>query len=119
MFVKGAMMKTALVIAVACVGLITAMTGTAFAASKTNQVSIRYEPPKNPAHERIYTDLKQRGALEKLQIFFSPFRLPSKLRISLEGCDGEADAFYDYAAITICYEYVYQLRSGECGSIAA
>jgi hypothetical protein len=44
-----------------------------------------------------------------LQILLSPFRLPETLRISLAGCDGEPDAFYDYAAITICYEYVYQL----------
>jgi hypothetical protein len=81
--VKGAMMKTALALAVACMVLVNAMAGTAFAASKTNRVSIRYELPKNPAHQEIYTELKRRGALEKLQIFFSPFRLPSKLRISL------------------------------------
>jgi hypothetical protein len=103
------MMKTTLTLAVACVVLVTAMTGTAFAASKTNQISIRYVPPKNPAHERIYTEMKQRGALEKLQKFLSPIRLPRTLLVSLEGCDGEADAWYDYAAITICYEYVYQL----------
>jgi hypothetical protein len=103
------MMKTALALAVAGILFATAMAGAVFAASKTNRVSIRYEPPENPAHERIYKVLKQRGALEKMQKFFSPFRLPSKLRISLAGCDGEPDAFYDYAAITICYEYVYQL----------
>ena len=27
----------------------------------------------------------------------------------MKGCDGEADAWYDYAAITICYEYVAEL----------
>jgi hypothetical protein len=91
-YLKSAMMKTVLALSVACVVLGTAMTGTAFAASKNNQVNIRDVPPKNPVHERIYTELKQRGALEKLQIFFSPFRLPSKLRISLEGCDGEPGA---------------------------
>jgi hypothetical protein len=41
---KGAMMKTTLALAVACVVLVTAMTGTAFAASKTNQISVRYVP---------------------------------------------------------------------------
>jgi len=89
--------------------LITAMATPAFAASKTNRVSIRYVPPKNPVHQEIYTDLKQRGSLEKLQTLLSPFLLPRTLRISLEGCDGEADAFYEDAAITICYEFVSEL----------
>jgi len=108
-YVTGAMMKTTLAIAVTGMILITAVATTAFAASKTNRVSIRYVPPKNPVHQEIYTDLKQRGALEKLQKLLSPFRLPKKLRISLTGCDGEADAFYEDARITICYEYVAEL----------
>ena len=100
------MMKPVLALTVTWMVLVTAMAGTAFAASKTNQVSIRYEPPKNPAHQEVYTELMQRGVLEKLQIFFSPFRLPRTLQISLAGCDGEADAFYEDDAITICYELV-------------
>ena len=107
--VNGAMMKTALAITVAGMILITAMAMPAFAASKANRVSIRYVPPKNPVHQEIYTKLKQRGALEKLQKLLSPFRLPRTLRISLTGCDGEADAFYEDGDITICYEYVAEL----------
>ena len=87
----------------------TASATTAFTASKTNQISIRYVPPKNPAQLQVYTQLKQRGVLEKLQVFLSPFRLPRTLRISMAGCDGEPDAFYEYAEITICYEYVDDL----------
>jgi len=107
--VNGAMMKTALAVTVAGMILITAMAMPAFAASKANRVSIRYVPPKNPAHQEIYTKLKQRGALEKLQKLLSPFRLPRTLRISLTGCDGEADAWYEDDDITICYEYVAEL----------
>ena len=102
-------MKTTLAINIVGMILITAMATTAFAASKTDRVSIRYVPPKNPAHQEIYTDLKQRSALEKLQQLLSPVLLPKKLRISLAGCDGEADAFYEDAAITICYEYIDEL----------
>jgi hypothetical protein len=108
-YVKDAMMKTALTIAVAGMILISAMAMPAFAASKTNRVSIRYVPPKNPAHQEIYTELKQRGALEKLQKLLSPIRLPETLRISLDECDGEPDAFYEDAEITICYEYIDEL----------
>ena len=103
------MMKTSLVLAAATTILVTAMATTAFAASKVNRVKVRYVPPENPAHQEIYTKLKQRGALEKLQKLLSPVRLPRTLRISLEGCDGEADAFYEDASITICYEYIDEL----------
>jgi hypothetical protein len=106
---KGAMMKTALALTVAGMILVTAMVMTAFGASKTDRIKIRYVTPKNPAHQPIYTDLKQREALEKLQKFLSPVRLPETLRISLAECDGEADAFYEDAEITICYEFIYEL----------
>lgn len=102
-------MKTTLAINIVGMILITAMATTAFAASKTHRVDIRYVPPKNPEHQEIYTKLKQRGSLEKLQQLLSPVSLPKKLRISLAGCDGEADAFYDDATITICYEFVSEL----------
>ena len=91
--------------------LISSLASPASAAAKTGQISIRYAPPSNPAHQALYEDMKQRGALEKLQKLLSPIRLPETLRISLDGCDGEPDAFYDYdeTAITICYEYVAEL----------
>ncbi len=102
-------MKTALALAAAGVVLVTATATTAFAAAKANRVSISYVPPKNPAHQRIYERLKERRVLEKLQEFVSPFRLPRTLKVSLAGCDGEADAFYGDDAITICYEYIDEL----------
>jgi hypothetical protein len=103
------MMKNVLALAVSGIILICALSMTAFAASKSNRVSIRYVPPKNPVHQKIYMELKQRASLERLQKFLSPIRLPEKLRISLAECDGEADAFYEDAAITICYEYINEL----------
>ena len=102
-------MKTFLTLVVAGMILFSATATTAFAASKVNRVKVRYVSPENPAHEHIYTELKQRGALEKLQTLLSPVRLPKTLHISLEGCDGEADAFYEDAEITICYEYIDEL----------
>ena len=109
-YVNGAMMRTSLALAVFGMVLVTAMTTTAFAASKTNRISVRYVTPKNPAHQEIYTEYKQLRSLEKLQKFLSPIRLPETLRISLAECDGEPDAFYEDAEITICYEYIYELK---------
>jgi hypothetical protein len=83
---------------------------TALSASKSNRIRISYELPKQPEHEPLYGQLKERRVLERLQELLSPFRLPRTLKISLAGCDGEADAFYGEDAITICYEYVEELR---------
>jgi hypothetical protein len=102
-------MKSTVTLAIAGFVLIAAMATPVFAASKTNRIKIRYVPPEHAAHQEIYTDLKQHGSLEKLQKFFSPVRLPETLRISLSECDGEADAFYEDAEITICYEYIKEL----------
>ncbi len=73
------------------------------------EVTIAYVPPKNPDHQLIYERLKDRRSLEKLQEFLSPFRLPRPLKFKLEGCDGDANAFYEDDTITICYEYIDEL----------
>jgi Putative metallopeptidase len=86
------------------------VTTTQAAPARANRVSVSYVPPKNPAHQPIYDQLKEVSFLEKLQQFLSPFRLPRALLVKVEGCDGDANAFYENNVITICYEYVEQLR---------
>lgn len=78
--------------------------------AKTNRISVNYVFPTKPEHQEIYKELKQRQSLENLQAFLSPFRLRWALVISLEECDGEADASYWEGQITICYEYIEELR---------
>ena len=78
-------MKTALVLAVAGMLLVTATVVTALAASKPHQVSVSYVLPKNPKLLRVYELLKERRALEKLQEFLSPFRLPRALKVLVAG----------------------------------
>ena len=102
-------MRTVQTLAVGSMLVATMIPMTAFADSQTNRVQIRYEPPKNPEHGLIYEEFESHRALEKLQEFLSPFRLPRTLTIMAAGCDGEADAFYGDDEITICYEYVDEL----------
>ena len=102
-------MKAVLISAIAGTLLITVAAVPAQEASKPNQVSISYELPKNPKHQRIYKRMKEHRSLENLQEFLSPFRLPRPLKIELAGCDGEADAKYFDNVITICYEYLDEL----------
>jgi hypothetical protein len=104
------MMKNSLVLAVNGMILITALAMNACTAEKTSQVRANYVPPKNPAHQQVYELLKERQSLEKFQELLSPFRLPWTLNISLAECDGEADAMYSDGTITICYEYIEDLR---------
>jgi len=104
------MMKKNLALAGIGMIVLTALTTTAFAAAKTNQVTIEYVPPKNPAHQPIYDLLKERHSLENLQEFLSPFKLQWPLKLLLTGCDGEADAMYSDDVITICYEYIEDLQ---------
>lgn len=75
---------------------------------RTHQIDIAYAEPKNPAHQRLRDLLIQARVLEQVQEILSPFRLPQRLPISIEGCDGELEARYLYseARIKVCYEYL-------------
>jgi hypothetical protein len=113
------MMKNSLVLAGKGMILVAALAMTACSTAKTNQtnetnatnqIRIKYVPPENPAHQDLYETAQERNSLENLQEFLSPFRLPWPLNIELTGCDGEADAMYAQDTITICYEYIEELR---------
>src|SRR6201991_4120440 len=86
------------------------VTTTQAASARANRVSVSYVPPKNPAHQPILDQLKEVSFLEKFQKFLTPFRLPRALLVKVEGCNGDANAFYENDVITICYEYIEQLR---------
>ena len=79
-------------------------------AAQANRVTVSYVLPKNSAHQPIYEQLKEVRFLESLQQFLSPFRLPRPLLVKVEGCDGDANAWYEDNVITICYEYIEELR---------
>src|SRR5262244_2829804 len=73
------------------------------------RIHIEYVPPKNPDHQALFDQLKQRQSLEKVQAILAPFRLPRDVWIRLVGCDGDANAWYGpnngQPTITVCYEY--------------
>jgi hypothetical protein len=75
-----------------------------------NRMQVEYVPPTNPAHQPLYTMLKERRALEKLQGIFSPFRLPIDLTLRTVGCDGVSNAWYHRPAVSVCYEYLSEIQ---------
>jgi hypothetical protein len=77
---------------------------------RSDRIQISYVPPKNAAHETIFRRLKEFQVLENLKQFLSPLRLPRALRLKVEGCDGESNAWYEDDAVTVCYEYLDDIR---------
>lgn len=72
----------------------------------SERIVIAYVEPTNPAHKPLYDLLKENGALERVKRILEPIRWPRPLRLELKGCDGESNAFYEDAVVTVCYEYV-------------
>ena len=88
-----------------------AMLGTPAVAdqARPNRIRIEYVPPKNPDFQPIYDLLKEHHALEKLQEIFSPFRLQADLTLKTIEC-GVSNAWYQRPTLTICYEYLNDIR---------
>jgi hypothetical protein len=72
---------------------------------KTNQFDYHYIEPTNPEHRPIYERLKQARLLEQLQIYLAPLRLPQRVNLKVQGCNGWANATFWGDDIIVCYEY--------------
>lgn len=72
---------------------------------RTHQVDVQYVEPKNASHSELYAALRKMRVLEQLEEFLSPVRLPRRIMIRTEGCDGKARSSFDIDTITVCYEY--------------
>ena len=77
--------------------------------ARTNRIQIEYVPPKNPEFQSLLDSLKANHALEKMQETFAPFRLSTDLNLRTMEC-GMANAWYQRPTVTICYEYLNDIR---------
>ena len=75
-----------------------------------NRIRIEYGPPKTSEQQALYDLMMQHRPLEKFQEIFSPFRLPIELTLRVKDCDGISNAWYERPVVTICYEYVTDIR---------
>lgn len=78
-------------------------------AGETRQIDVAYLPPKDPQHQPLYELLKDKRALEKLQEILSAFRLPRRVLLKVEGCDGVANAYSGDGNVMVCYEYLDEI----------
>jgi hypothetical protein len=112
---KGANMTHSLRVALPLFAAALALVGVApaFAAKMTTgRIHIEYVPPKTADLQALFARLKERGALEKTQAIFTPFRLPRDVTIQTIEC-GESNAWYQPVdgrpTVTLCYEYLQEI----------
>ena len=74
--------------------------------TKTNSIDIQYVEPQSAEHRQVLQLVKEGRTLEKIQALLSPIRLPRRLLMKTQGCDGVSNAWYDGEAVTVCYEYL-------------
>ena len=74
------------------------------------QIDIAYVEPKNPDFRPFYDKLKKRQALEELQAFLAPLRLPRKLAVKTDECGGSGVHYQPGGPATICYEYIARIE---------
>src|SRR5262245_17397204 len=74
--------------------------------SKPDSIDISYVEPKSPDNQAIYRLLKERQALEKLRDLLKPLRLPHRLVLRTQDCEGVSNAWSDEESVTVCYEYL-------------
>src|SRR3954470_9524106 len=74
--------------------------------ARPERIAIRYVEPTDPAHKSLYEVAKDNQVLERVRDLLAAVRWPRTLQLVLQGCDGEANAFYGDAVVTVCYEYL-------------
>lgn len=84
----------------------------ATAQAQAQRLIIEYVAPAHAGHKLIYDLLKQNRTLELVQGLLAPVRWPRPLTLELKGCDGVSNAWYQDAAITVCYELVDDIWRG-------
>ncbi len=75
-------------------------------------IQIEYKEPVNAEHRPVYERLKRRMVLEEYKEFMSPLKFTRALHVSLSGCNGVVNAFYQSGdrRITYCYEYIVHMQ---------
>jgi len=70
------------------------------------RVAVEYAEPTNPAHKPLHEIARDKQVLERVRQLLAPVRWPRTLQLILKGCDGESNAWYENAVVTVCYEYL-------------
>ena len=79
---------------------------------KNPKINISYVEPRNPKYKPIHERLTRLKALETLQQFLSPLKLPAAITLKVDECDGAlAVPYKPEGPAVICYEYIQVIEA--------
>jgi hypothetical protein len=73
---------------------------------KNRMIDVAYVTPKDAKFKPIYDRLRASHALETLQEFLAPLRLPTRLTIKVDQCGATQAVYKPQGPVTVCYEYI-------------
>src|ERR1043165_7693141 len=76
---------------------------------RTRSIDVLYVAPKTAELKPVYEYVKSARALEKMRDLLSALRLPRRLLVKTDSCDGESNAWYEDKVVTICYEFLDEI----------
>jgi hypothetical protein len=82
-----------------------------------NRVRIEYLEPSNKDLLPVYWVMMRRRPLQRIREIFSPLRLPVELTVRTKEC-GMSNAWYQRPTITLCYEYLREMRDAAPGNLS-
>src|SRR6516162_1585259 len=80
---------------------------------RPNRIDILYAAPKTADLKPIHELVTKARVLERVRDLLVPLRLPRRLLLKIEGCDGVSNAWYDGEAVTVCYEFLDEIWKNE------
>src|SRR5215475_4514888 len=88
---------------------------------KNPKIDVSYVEPRNQKYRAIYGRLTRLKALETLQQFLSPLKLPSAITLKVDECGGALSVPYvaESRSVTICYEYMWEVEASVPGQGSA
>jgi hypothetical protein len=98
------------------VAALAALLGASVAAAAPMRPSERfhvsYQVPEDARYRTLHRELRASHLLEEVRGVLAPVHLPRTVTLALVECDGDANAYYDpdELSVSVCYEYVDELR---------
>ncbi len=75
-------------------------------AMHADSVDIEYVKPATADLDPVYDMAKTAHVLERIRSMLIPLKLPRRLLLKTESCNGDDNAWYDNAVVTVCYEFL-------------
>ncbi len=68
-------------------------------------IDIEYVEPVTAGLKPVYEMVKTNRLLERVKSMLAPLRLPRRLLLKTQSCNGDDNAWYDDGVIAVCYEF--------------